>query len=301
MSEDHDYQEKYDYLETTLETDSSGNVKATTKRRKYGDDLDDGLLIFSWIVRAFIWMWNCKVVRYGILVILCGSFIAAAIITSTTEYNLAYALLDDGTYEVCGMGNYQDEENIIIPSEYEGVPVTRVADNAFKNCESIKSVTIPNSITSIGDSAFEYCKSLISIVIPNSVTNIGESVFAWCDSLISVTLPENIKSIPTEMFYCCELLKNVNIPNGVTRIEQKAFYGCDSLTNITIPRSVNYLGERAFAYINSTVTFNYSGTKNQWDEIDKNRGGYSSWDFYTDYTIHCTDGQIAKDGTVTYN
>ena len=39
-------------------------------------------------------------------------------------------------------------------------------------------------------------------------------------------------------------------------------------------------------------------TLEQWNAIEKG----VDWDLDTaDYTIYCTDGQIAKDGTVTYN
>ena len=53
----------------------------------------------------------------------------------------------------------------------------------FEECESLESITIPNSVTEIGDDAFYGCSSLISIEIPNSVIYLGDKAFANCYSL----------------------------------------------------------------------------------------------------------------------
>ncbi len=61
--------------------------------------------------------------------------------------------------------------------------VTNIGNNAFYWNESLKSITIPDSITSIGKRAFSECSSLESIDIPNSVTSIGKYAFYNCYSL----------------------------------------------------------------------------------------------------------------------
>ena len=82
-----------------------------------------------------------------------------------------------------------------IPSTIEGKIVTTIGKYAFKDCSSLKRITIPNSVTTIGDDAFENCDSLTSITIPDSVTTIGDYTFSGCDSLTSITIPDSVISI----------------------------------------------------------------------------------------------------------
>ncbi len=45
--------------------------------------------------------------------------------------------------------------------------VTSIGDNAFLNCDSLKSANIPESVASIGDSAFHDCDNLTEVIINN--------------------------------------------------------------------------------------------------------------------------------------
>ncbi len=84
-------------------------------------------------------------------------------VTYTSDY-LACQLLSDSTYAVVGFSeNYTGVANVIIPSEYSGLPVTEIAMNAFKDNKMLEKVTIPTSIARIGMSAFENCTNLTSV------------------------------------------------------------------------------------------------------------------------------------------
>ena len=58
--------------------------------------------------------------------------------------------------------------------------------NTFEGCETLTSITIPNSVTSIGELAFFGCSSLTSITIGNGVTSIGEEAFYGCEALQTI-------------------------------------------------------------------------------------------------------------------
>ena len=57
---------------------------------------------------------------------------------------------------------------------------------AFNDCTSLKSVTIPDSVTTIGRSAFYNCSSLESLIIGSGVTTIGDGVIDYYSPFTSV-------------------------------------------------------------------------------------------------------------------
>ena len=111
--------------------------------------------------------------------------------------------------------------------------ITSIGAQAFRDCDNLTSVIIPNSVTSIGAQAFSFCSSLTSIDIPNSVTSIEDYVFSGCSSLTSVTISNSVTSIGKSAFQNCSSLTSVTIPNSVTSIGNSTFYGCYSLTSVT--------------------------------------------------------------------
>ena len=133
-----------------------------------------------------------------------------------------------------------------IPEKIDGLPVTAIDSNAFSDCTSLASVTIPEGVTSIGNAAFSGCTSLTSVTIPEGVTSIGNYAFKDCTSLTSVTISEGVTSIGKHTFYNCTSLTSVTIPEGVTSIGWDVFYNCSSLASVTIPSSVTSIGEYAF-------------------------------------------------------
>lgn len=147
--------------------------------------------------------------------------------------------------------------------------VSALGDNAFVDCLSLTSVTMPEGIASIGNGAFKSCTGLTSITIPNTVTDIGTEAFTDCTSLKSISIPDTVRymsnevfknctaletvhlsteinRIREEMFYNCVNLKTITIPNKVSHIDARAFQNCESLTNITIPNSVTYMSDGVF-------------------------------------------------------
>lgn len=73
-------------------------------------------------------------------------------------------------------------EEVVIPAEYKGKPVTGIGDSAFRNQGNLKSITIPDSVTGIGDFAFFGCTGLKSLTIPAGVTSIGDGAFGGCST-----------------------------------------------------------------------------------------------------------------------
>ena len=152
---------------------------------------------------------------------------------------------NQNAYYVTGLGTCADT-NIVIPSEYQGLPVIGIGNRAFYGCTSLTSITIPDSVTSIGDSAFSNCPALTNVTIGNSVTSIGICAFIGCSALTNITIPDSVTSIGEGAFSHCSSLTSINIPYGVTNIADYAFENCTSLTSIYIPDSVTNIGNYAF-------------------------------------------------------
>ena len=136
--------------------------------------------------------------------------------------------------------------NVVIPSTWGGVKITKIGNGAFRDCSSLASVSIPSSVTSIGGSAFRDCSSLASASIPESVTSIGNSAFYGCSSLSSISIPDGVTSIGNSAFRDCSSLSSISIPDGVTSIGDYTFRNCSSLASVSIPSSVTSIGGSAF-------------------------------------------------------
>ena len=164
----------------------------------------------------------------------CGEYMPSEGLEFTLNSNKS-------SYCVSGIGTCTDSD-IVIPCTYNGLPVTSIGYDAFRNCDTLTSITIPDSVTSICDYAFYNCNSLTSITIPDCVTNIGYEAFFFCYSLTSITFGENsqLTSIGSYAFANCARLTSITIPDSVTSISDWAFYGCGRLTSITVDENNQY-------------------------------------------------------------
>jgi len=149
---------------------------------------------------------------------------------------------------------------VTIPGMIDGLPVTRIGENAFYNASSLTGVTIPGSVTNIGDYAFYGCANLAGISIPNSVTSIGNYQFRGCTNLASITIPNGATSIGYSAFAFCASLSKVTIPSGVTSLGSQAFTYCTSLTGVCFQGNAPSLASFVFEGDNLATVYYLRGT-----------------------------------------
>ena len=163
----------------------------------------------------------------------------------TPSPGLSFSAITGG-YEV-SKGSCTDVD-IIIPSVYNGLPVTRVKSSGFSSYYNLLSIVIPDSVTSIGESAFQYCSKLTNIIIPNSVTSIETNAFSGCGKMTSVTFAENshLTTIGLSAFYGCSAITSIVIPDSVTNIEKDAFRNCSGLLSVVLPSGITIINDGIF-------------------------------------------------------
>lgn len=148
----------------------------------------------------------------------------------------------------CGLSKLS---TVILPST-----VTKVDDDAFYHCTSLRSISLPN-VEEIGDYAF-YATALESVELPQAKT-IGNYAFAGSpdyysssnSKLSEVQIPL-VTTIGNYAFNGCKLLNNISMPN-VTSIGEYAFCNCLRLSEMDLS-NVESIGDHAFRMYNSGST-----------------------------------------------
>lgn len=104
------------------------------------------------------------------------------------------------------------------------------------------TVTVGNityKVTSIADNAFKGCKKLKSVTISAEIITIGKAAFAGCTSLKKVTLPVNVETIGANTFKGCKNLKTIVIKSTkLKKVGKNAFKGINKKATIKVPKKL---------------------------------------------------------------
>ena len=194
------------------------------------------------------------------------------------NYDLHFTINQDNSgYIVIAAGKAAENETIIIPQTYNGLPVTEVRGleplSSFNNGtityeeSHIKTLYISPSVESVG--GLYGCDKLENVYISKSVTEMPDYIFSNCDSLrgiyVSVSNP-NYKSIGGH-FYTKDGTTLIRyapqnsresfvLPKGVSVISEDAFAKASNLEHVVLPDTLEIIESSAFKDCSSLLTIN---------------------------------------------
>lgn len=213
---------------------------------------------------------------FALIICICIAFSGCSSVStllSGSDESIKYKILD-GEATVTGVPNKSTVTKIVIPDEYEGVPVTKIADFAATNLDYATEFYIGKNVKEIGVWALEnnqhitayeidennpyFCdvdgviftkdmKNLLFYPIAKDLTDAKDSE----GNSIKVSqyiIPDGVEVIRSKAFYKCSALTKLEIPSTVTRIEEKAFFRCEKIEAIKLPNVLEFIGKDAFSY-----------------------------------------------------
>ena len=177
---------------------------------------------------------------------------------------------------------------------------TKNISYALYDCDNIKSITFEGGINTLTINSMSFMgNKILSLYLPKNLKNIDYESFKNCRNLRKIQIDKNNETY-TDGDSNAIIEKSSNtlisgfdcttISSSVTSIGEHAFMAFN-LTQITIPNSVTSIGNYAFQDCSNLTSITFTGTKAQWNSISFG----TNWNSDTgNYTIHCTDGDIAK-------
>lgn len=84
--------------------------------------------------------------------------------------------------------------------------VVSINEKAFRDCNNLTSITLPNSAITIENQAFYNCSGLPSIELPDKIRRIGDNAFTGCSMLSELTVLSEVpptisgNSFPAQMY-----------------------------------------------------------------------------------------------------
>ena len=146
--------------------------------------------------------------------------------------------------------------DLVIP---EGVTVIR--SEAFRNCKSIKSISLPTTLTSIGGNSFNGCSSVTKTYISDIASwctvdftfassnpiYLSKNLYLNGEAVVELEIPAVVTEIAPYAFYNCDTLESVSVLGSLESIGKEAFYGCDNLVSLDLGNTAGSIDSTAFA------------------------------------------------------
>lgn len=187
--------------------------------------------------------------------------------------------LEEAVFPGCkklGYGAFRFCEDLSAVQLPEGI--AEIGEWAFEGCVNLKAITLPYGIKTIPEGTFRGCSSLSTVTMYDSVVSVGKTAFRDCKALHALKLSRNINNIGQYAFHGSGL-KEIAIPTGVTLIDYGTFFDCASLAKVELPYTLREVRRGAFMDCISLKNISFTGNAAQWKAIsvDRENNAYLTW------------------------
>ena len=107
-----------------------------------------------------------------------------------------------------------------------------IAEKAFYNNATIRSVTIPEGVRYIRKGAFCDCHRLKTLTLPKSLLGIEGNAFRRCNGLTEIVIPGGEVTVESCAFADCPALHKVTLAADIKKITGGTFQGSNALSCI---------------------------------------------------------------------
>ncbi len=183
-----------------------------------------------------------RTVSLLIVILLLLSMLTFAVAQETTD-GFEYRIEKDGFATITGYIGTGGK--IILPSEVEGIAVTKIRKGAFMQNETITSVVIPEGLLEIEDGAFNECGEITSIELPSTLLIIGKGAFQLCRKIQVLNIPEGVTDIPESALSGIFGMEVLTLPSTIESIGRYAM-GYTGFKKIILPDGLKKIGVQAF-------------------------------------------------------
>ncbi len=199
---------------------------------------------------------------FAVLLCICLLFTGCDSLTgafSSGDEEIKYSV-SNGEAAVIEVPNKSTVTVIEIPDEYEGVPVTEIADFSAFNLEYVTEIKIGKNVKEIGTWSMTNNQHLKGFTVDEenpyfcSVDGViytkDMKTLVYCPPTLEgeYEILEGVEVIRSKAFYKCSKLGSVILPQTVTIIEEKAFFRCEAMESVALAASLKEIGKDAFSY-----------------------------------------------------
>ena len=168
---------------------------------------------------------------------------------------------------------YYDEDGEKVDHEIP-FAIYAIGNCAFQNCVSLRTLKLSDQTTQLSMGAFRYCENLETLHVPNTVSSFASYIFDGCKNYTADNgtfyIPTSLKSITTSHLYIlqgCEKIDTIVVHSGMTSLGETYFAtngyvnsgalffaNVPNLRNILIPENLDYyVDENGFLFKGSVL------------------------------------------------